>query len=106
MTYYLVQGDTGTQIKVALARQNSTETIDLNTATAVFKVRKEKATYNAFEVTGVKDDTNDNEAIFYLGNNMLNIQPGRYTAEVEVTFDDTSVESVYETIPLYIREDL
>lgn len=106
MTYYLVQGDTGTQIKVALARHESSEVIDLNTATAVLKVRKEKASTNAFEVTGVKDDVRDNEAIFSLGTNMIDIPPGRYNGEVEVTFDDTSIETIYELLPLYIREDL
>jgi hypothetical protein len=104
MTYYLVKGDTGTQIKVALARQGTTELIDLNTAVAVLKIRAEGKTYNAFEVTGTKDVVNDNEALFLLGNNMLTVAPGRYTGEVEVTFPDTSVESVYEIIPIFIRD--
>jgi hypothetical protein len=105
MTYYLVKGDTGTKIKVALARQNTTDPIDLNAATAVLKVRAEGLKYNAFEVTGTKDLINDNEAIFPLGANMTTIVPGRYSAEVEVTFDDTSVESVYEIIPLFVRDE-
>ena len=106
MTYYLVQGDTGTQIKVGIARHETSEVVDLNFATAVLKVRKEKEAVNAFEIIGIKDDVNDNEAIFKLGDEMIGIAPGRYNGEVEVTFDDTTIETIYELLPLYIREDL
>jgi hypothetical protein len=105
MTYYLVKGDTGTKIKVALARQGTVSPIDLNAATAVLKVRAEGVKYNVFEVTGTKDLTNDNEAIFALGANMLTITPGRYSASVEVTFDDTTIETVYEILPLFVRDE-
>ena len=107
MTHYLTQGDTGAQIKVALSRKGSSTAVDLNTGVAVLKVRAEKAATNAFTVTGTKDLTNDNEAIFVLGDNMTGITPGRYTGEIEVTFTIDSVESVetvYEVVSLYIRE--
>lgn len=108
MIYYLVQGDTGTQIKVTLAREGSSEEVDLTDATVVLKVRKEKETSIAFTVTGVKVNNVDNEAVFILGNNMIDIDPGRYEGEIQVTFSSGGLqteETVYETINLFIREE-
>ena len=108
MIYYLVQGDTGTQIKVILARHGSSEEVDLTSATVLLKVRKEKETSVAFTVTGLKLNNVDNEAVFKLGNNMIDIEPGRYEGEIQVTFSDNGTqleETVYETVNLFIRED-
>lgn len=108
MIYYLVQGDTGTQIKVTLAREGSSEEVDLTNATVLLKVRREKQPTLAFTVTGLKTTNVNNEVVFKLGNNMINIDPGRYEGEVQVTFSDSGTqveETVYETVNLFIREE-
>ena len=108
MIYYLVQGDTGTQIKVSLSRNGSSEEVDLTNSTISLKVRKENQTALAFTVNGLKTSDVNNEAVFKLGSNMLNIEPGRYEGEVQVIFSENGTsleETVYETINLYIREE-
>ena len=108
MIYYLVQGDTGTQIKVSLSRNGSSEEVDLTNSTISLKVRKENENTLAFTVAGLKTTNVNNEAVFRLGNNMIDIEPGRYEGEIQVVFSDNGTsleETVYETIKLYVRED-
>lgn len=108
MVYYLVQGDTGTQIKVTFSREGTSEEVDLTNATILLKVRKESQDTVNFTVTGLKVNNVNNEAVFRLGDNMIGIEPGRYEGEVQVTFPDngdTLEETVYEIINLYIREE-
>lgn len=108
MVYYLVQGDTGTQIKVTLSREGSSDEVDLTNATILLKVRKEKQSTLAFTVTGLKVNNVNNEAVFRLGDNMIDLEPGRYEGEVQVTLPsngDFVEETVYEIINLYVREE-
>lgn len=108
MIYYLVQGDTGTQIKVSLSRSGTSEEVDLTNSTISLKVRKENETALAFTVTGLKTTNVNNEVVFRLSNNMIDIEPGRYEGEVQVVFSDNGTsleETVYETIKLYVREE-
>lgn len=108
MNYYLVQGDTGSQIKVDLSRKGTTEAVDLTNATCVLKVRKEATAQLSFTTIGVLEIGSTSSVVFLLGDDMLTIEPGRYEAEVEVTFTsagETLIESVYEIIQLFVRED-
>ena len=109
MVYYLVQGDTGSQIKVSLARYGTKDEVDLTSATTFLKVRKEKAAELAFTVTGLLEVGTINSTVFVLGDNMIDIEPGRYEGEISVIFGtvggQTAEESVFETIQLYIREE-
>lgn len=105
MVHYLVQGDTGAQIKVTLSRQSSNDTLDLSDDTVVLKVRKEGESVNAFEVGGSVLSDAVNEVIFLPGTNLLNISPGTYYGEIEITYSNSTVESVYEIVTIYIRED-
>lgn len=105
MVHYLVQGDTGAQIKVTLSRQGSNDIIDLSNDTVVLKVRKEGDSVNTFEVVGSVSSAAVNKIIFVPGTDLLNISPGTYYGEIEITYPNSRVESVYEIVTIYIRED-
>lgn len=106
-TINLVQGDTGPQIKITCTREDSGETIDMSGGTVRLKVRKRGASTLAFTLTALDVGTNlaDGIAIFAFGENDLDVAPGYYEGEIEITLSDSTVETVYETLEFFVRED-
>lgn len=108
MIHYLVQGDTGSQIRAKLSRKGSSEEVDITGASSLLKVRKEGQTSIAFSVTGVIESNTVDVVVFPLGDNMIGIEHGRYEGEIEVTFSpgpNETIETVYEIINIFIREE-
>ena len=106
-TYYLVKGDDAPQVRVILKRDVSNEIIDLSAATVVFKFRK-KGTESLFAtLTSVAspDDAVLGIAVFEWGLTDLDISAGNYEAEIEITYSNGKVETVYEVIDFVLRGD-
>lgn len=107
-TYYLVQGDDAPQIKVTLTRDQTGDIIDLSARTAVFKFRKKGTETLLATLSDVASASNNSNgiAIFQWGTTDLDIAPGIYEGEIEITDDENSrKETVYETIEFEVRED-
>jgi hypothetical protein len=106
-TINLVQGDTGPQIKTTITREDTGEVIDMSGGTVRLKVRKRGAATLAFTLTALDVGTNLQEgvAIFAFGSGDLDIDPGHYEGEIEITLSDSTVETVYETLEFFVRED-
>lgn len=106
-TINLVQGDTGPQIKVTITREDTGEAVDMSGGTCRLKVRKRGASTLAFTLTAtdVGDNLQNGIAIFAFSEGDLDIDPGNYLGEIEITFSDSSIETVYETLEFFVRED-
>ena len=105
--YELVKDDTATQIKATLTRDVDGSAIDCSGGAVRLYFRKKGSTTILSTLTAVDTGTNlqNGIAIFSFGAGDLNVQPGYYEGEIEITFDDGTVESVYETLDFKVRAD-
>lgn len=104
---YLVQGDTGPQIKVTLTREDTGLPEILTGATVSLHFKKKGTSTVLFTLTGqnTPDEELDGIAYFVFGNGQLNLDAGNYVGEVEVVFESGTRETVYEIIDFVLRED-
>jgi hypothetical protein len=105
---YLVKGDIGSQIKATLRRDDDGSPVDLTGAVVLLKVRKAGSNVTLFEVTA---DTSSpilltqGVAIFSFSGPNLDRDAGRYEAEIQATFPDANIETVYEFVDIILRAD-
>lgn len=107
-TIYLVQGDTGPQIKIQITRDSTGLAVDLSDGTARLKVRKKGTETILFTLTAsdIGDNLENGTLYFSLdGGQLATITPGTYEGELELTFSDSIIETVYEKVDIVIRED-
>lgn len=107
-TLYLVQGDNGTQVKIEITRDDTGLPVDLTGATPALKFKKKNTGTVLATINSAVTDLEDLEAgiaIFQFTAETLAITAGDYVAEIEVTFDDGTVETVYEELQFTVRED-
>lgn len=105
--FYLVQSDVGTQIKATITREDDGTVIDLSDATVRLKFRKKGNSTVLSTLTSIalSSDKTNGIAIFEFEDGDLDIDPGNYEGEIEATFTDGRIESVYEILEFFIRED-
>ena len=103
----LVQGDTSPQLKVTLTRKDTGLVEDLTGSTVKLHFRKKATTTLLFSITGqsTSDEATDGITIFAFSNTQLDLNPGKYEGEIEVTTDAGVKESVYEIVDFVLRED-
>lgn len=104
----LVKDDNGTQVECVIIRDNTGDPIDLTGAIARLKFRKKNTTTILFTLTNVVDDQVDldeGQAVFVFTSQNLNLAAGLYEGEVEVTFPNNNVETIYEIIEFQVRDD-
>jgi len=107
-TIYLVQGDTGPQIKVAVTRDDTGVAVNVSGGSASLKVRKKGSETVAFTLSAsdIGDNLQDGLLYFSLdGGQLATIAAGNYEGEVELTLSDATVETIFEKIDIVIRED-
>ena len=105
--HYLVKDDTATTIQATLTRSHDGTVINCSNATVVLKFRKKGSTDTLFtlQALDVADDLQVGVAKFRFGGTNLNVSEGYYEGEIEITFQDGTVETVYETLDFYVRAD-
>lgn len=102
--FYLVKDDIGTQIKATITREDDGSAVDLSDATVVLKFRAVGSTTLLFTLTAISA-TSGGAAVFQFGNGDLDLDDGRYEGEIEATFTDGRIETVYEKLEFYLRAD-
>ena len=104
---YLVQGDTGPQIKVTLTRSDTGLAEDLTGSTVNLHFRRKSSDTILFTLTGqsTPDEAEAGVAIFAFSAGQLDLAAGDYEGEVEVVFDTNGRETVYEIIDFVLRRD-
>lgn len=119
----LVQGDTKPLIVVSLTDETTGDPIDVSTATTRMKFRAAGETTilailvasniaGRVNADGTIDATEPYDVPgaggrcqFGWGPNDLNQEPGDYEGEIEITFSDGSIQTVYAPLKFKLRED-
>ncbi len=101
----LVKDDTSPQIQVTVTREDTGLAVNLSAATTRLKFRAAETTTVLATLTGAEGDLANGLVVFTFGSGDLDQAAGEYEGEVEVTFADSSVETVYEVINFTLRAD-
>lgn len=118
---YLVQGDTKPQIKCVVSDETSGQLIDLSGSTVVLKYRaagaaEVLATLPGLLLPGVEEadgtinlnapyniDGAGGRVVFVPTLAATEQQPGAYEGEIEITFADGSIQTVYKLLKFTLR---
>lgn len=106
--FKLVKDDVGNQFKATLTREDDGAAVDLRDATVVMRFRAKGTTSVLATLTSVTVSDEDKEngiAIFQFASGDLDVAQGEYEGEIEASFTDGSIESVYEILEFYVRAD-
>lgn len=103
----LVQGDTRPAIVCTLSDDATQEAIDLTGATVRLKFRAAGATTLTATLVGSVIDAQTGACAFYPASapEMLQGEAGQYEGEIEITFADGQVQTVFDVIKFKVRED-
>ena len=119
----LVRNDTGPQIKINVIDENTGLPVNIAGAAVIMRFRKLAestilAVVNGILVTGRELDDGSYDyaapydvqgaggrAVFIWGGNDLDVEPGEYEGEVEITFSDGTVQTIYDTLRFKVRQD-
>lgn len=105
--YKLVQNDQAPQIRAALTRDDDGSVIDFSGGSCALKFRAKGSTTILFTLAAadVGSFFEDGIAIFSFSNDQLDIPEGYYEGEIEITYQNGNIETVYEVLEFYLRED-
>jgi hypothetical protein len=106
-TFYLVQGDNGSALKATITRSDTGAAVDLTEATPrlKFKKRNTSTVLSTLQSSSSEEDQENGICQFAFLTTDLNINSGEYVGEIEITFDDGTIETVYEELEFTLRED-
>ena len=108
MIFQLVKNDTAPQVQATITKSYDGSVVDLTGATVRLKFRKKGSTSTLFTLTGFNvPDTNfaNGIVLFLFGSSNLDIASGYYEGEVEITYDNGLVDTVYEVLDFKLRAD-
>lgn len=103
----LVQGDTRPAIVCNLTDQNTGAAISLVGATVRLKFRAVGEDQLVTTITGAVTDGPNGQVAFYPASapEMLASTSGDYEGEIEITFGDGQIQTVYDLLKFKVRED-
>lgn len=102
-----MQGDTRPAIVCALSDDATKEAIDLTGAIVRLKFRAAGATTLTATLVGTVIDAQTGACAFYPASapEMLQGEAGQYEGEIEITFADGQIQTVFDVIKFKVRED-
>jgi hypothetical protein len=105
--YTLVKKDTAPQIKATLTREDDGTVIDFENGSCALKFRKKGSTAVLFTLAAsdVGDNFKEGVAIFSFSGTNLHQDAGYYEGEIEVTYASGVIETLYEILEFYLRDD-
>lgn len=103
----LVRNDTRPALVVTLTDETTNSAIDISGATVRLKFRAAGATTLTATVVGAVTDGPNGVVVFYPASapEMLAGEAGDYEGEIEVTFADSQIQTVYDLMKFKIRQD-
>ena len=101
----LVQGDTRPQLRVTLTDETTGEAIDISGATCVMFFRAMGETGILDTLNGVVTSGINGQVVFAWNANTLAGAEGDYEGEVQVTFPDNTIQSIYKPLRFRVRAD-
>jgi hypothetical protein len=107
MTYQLVQSDQAPQIQAVLKRADDNSIIDFSGGSCALKFRAKGATTTLFTLAAadVGDNFQDGIAVFSFSGTQLSLAEGYYEGEIEIIYSSGTIETVYQVLDFYLRED-
>lgn len=102
----LVQGDNRPYIRVSLTNADGSA-LDVSAAGTVVVVffRQSGTTTPIATLTCTKPNGGaDGVVQFNFPGTTLNVTPGSYEGEIQITFADTTVQTVFDTLKFYVRQ--
>ena len=102
----LVQGDSRPSLVVTLTDEKSGSAINLTDTTPVLKFRAEGADVLIGEVTGAVVDPVNGVCVFHWSTvpGILDVEEGVYEGEIEIRYQDGTVQTVYGMLRFYLRD--
>lgn len=103
----LVRNDTRPALVCTITDATTGDPIVLTGATCKLKFRKVNTTTLVATLTGTLVDAVNGVVEFYWASEPTSLEgdPGQYEGEVEVTFQDGQVQTVFDTLNFIIRQD-
>jgi hypothetical protein len=103
----LVQGDTRPAIVCTITDETTGDPVNITGATVVLKFRPTGSTTLQATVTGTVTSGSTGQVAFYPASTpaMLTGDAGDYEGEIEITFADGQIQTVYDLLKFKIRED-
>lgn len=100
----LVRGDTRPQLQLTLTDSTDGSAINITGATVRLRFRAAGDTNVLSTITGIVTDGLAGKVVFLWPAGSLDVEPGDYEGEVEVTFTDTTVQTVYDLLKFKLRD--
>lgn len=103
----LVQGDTRPALVCTLTDETTGAAINLSGATVRLKFRAAGETQLTATVVGTVTQPTNGQVVFYPASapEMLAGAAGDYEGEIEITFADNQIQTVYDILKFKLRED-
>jgi hypothetical protein len=103
----LVQGDTRPALVVTLTDSFTNEPINVGGATVRLKFRAAGSETLQATIFGAVTDGPAGRVVFHWSEypTSLNGDPGDYQGEIEITFADGTIQTVYDTLKFKLRQD-
>lgn len=103
----LVQGDTRPAIVCTITDDTTGQAMNLTGAVVRLKFRAAGATELTATVVGSVTDGANGVVVFFPASapEMLQGEAGDYEGEIEITFSDNQVQTVYDLLKFKVRED-
>lgn len=108
MIFQIVKNDTAPQVQATITKSYDGSVVDLTGASVRLKFRKKGSTTTLFTLTGFNVPTTNfakGIVLFLFGTSNLDIESGYYEGEVEITYDNGTVDTVYEILNFKLRAD-
>ena len=103
----LVQGDTAPALTVTLRDETTGAAINVTGATVRLKFRAVGSETLRGTLTGSVTNGAGGVVVFFWSDSpsILDGDPGDYEGEIEITFADTTIQTVYDLLKFKLRQD-
>ena len=103
----LVRNDTRPALVCTITDDRTKAPIDITGATVLLKFRSSGAEVLQATVTGAVTNGPAGEVVFHPASapEMLQGEPGDYQGEIEITFPDGQIQTVYDLLRFGVRQD-
>lgn len=102
--YQLVKGDQAPQIQAVLTRDDDGSVINFSGGSCALKFRAKDTTTVLFTLAGI-GDFSTGTVVFSFTGSQLDIAEGYYQGEIEITYPNGNVETIFEILEFYLRAD-
>ena len=103
---YLVQGDVNRpQVQTTITDENTGAVVNITGSTPIMKFRMVGSTTLQATITGIVTDGANGVCVFAMTAASLSGDPGNYEGEIQITFSNGDIQTVYDPLRFRVRED-